>query len=84
MSITLCTARSFYYYEACDFCEAKHKEAIRSLEQEGTLAVGWLCGRLVESKLVHGRSKGSEKPGRMTALSMVVENWLAAVEHGKM
>ena len=49
---TLCTARSFYHHEACDFCEAKHKEAIRSLEQEGTLAAGRLCGRLVESKLV--------------------------------
>ena len=52
MSTTLCTARSFYHHEAFDFCQAKHEEAMRSLEQEGTHAAGGLCGRLVESKLV--------------------------------
>ena len=45
--------RGFYHHNACDFFPVKQntKKPKDRVDQEGTLAAGRLCGRLVESKL---------------------------------
>ena len=75
VGLSLFAQRGFYHHKACDFfSEAKHKEAKRSVDQEGTLAAGRLCGRLVE----HDRSRRED-----VSIVVLMEHRLDFIDNGK-